>query len=91
MGSEVGRHRSTQSILGWMEHCEGRCRDQGQVLEGLTAGWRDLNCLWVAGRAVERGTLSAGVFRKIPLVAVWTDRGKLESERLLRGPWPRSS
>lgn len=88
MGSEVRRHRSTQSSLGWMEHREGRCRDQGQVLEGLTAGWRDLNGRWVA---VERGPLSAGVFRKIPLVAVWTDWGKLESERLLRGLWPRSS
>lgn len=31
-----------------MERYEGSGRDQGQVLEDLNVGWRDLNCLQVA-------------------------------------------
>lgn len=35
----MGRHRSTQSSVGWIEHGEGMCGDRGQVLEGLKVEW----------------------------------------------------
>lgn len=70
----MGRHRSTQSSLGWMEHCVGIGRDRGQVLGGLNVGWEFWGCLWMAGRAMKRGPrLFTRDSRKILLVAVWTD------------------
>lgn len=82
----VGRQRSTQSSLGWMEHCVGMGRDSGQVLEGLNVGWELWDCLWIAGRAMERGprlfTRDSG---KIPLVAVWTDWDRPGSREAAKG------
>ena len=54
---------------------------------GLNAGWRDLNCLQMARGEPWNEATSIRAFRKIPLAAVWTDRSRLESGKLLLKGW----